>query len=100
MDRQNSRIFRDRQKLNRLFCSLLMKQTLGLDSHYLPGRENHVADTTLCLKKDSLTTVNSLLQSYPFLATYRCYYPPLELSLRVFNSLTTASKEILEPLRL
>ena len=73
---------------------------LGLDSQYLPWRKNHVADTMSSFQKDSLTIANYLLQTYLFLATYRRYDSPLELSLRIFNSLTTASNELPEPLRL
>ena len=32
------------KNLNSLFSSLLMNQKLGLDSAYLPGRENQVAN--------------------------------------------------------
>ena len=56
------------KQLNRLFCSLLTNQSLGLDSTFLPGRDNNVAGKMSCLKAP-LISINSLLQTYPFLGS-------------------------------
>ena len=88
------------KSVSRLFCSLLTNQQLDLDSAYLPGRENQVADTISNLTKDDLTSVKYLLRAYPLLASYRRYYPPPELSSRIFNFLTSASEALPGPLRL
>ena len=49
------------KSLGRIFCSLIMNQKLGLDSTYLPGRENQVADATSRLTNHNLTSFMSLL---------------------------------------
>ena len=77
-----------------------MEQILGMCITYLLGKENQVADVTSRLTKDDLTSVKSLLQAYPLLASYRrCQLPP-ELSLRLINFLTDFSEVLPGPLML
>ena len=87
------------KRLNRLFCSLLINQSLGIDSAFLPGRENIVADNISRLKR-SLTSLNALLQKHPFLASYRRYHPPHELCSKIYNCLTNISEALPGPLRM
>ena len=84
------------KNLNRIFCSLLVNQPLGIDSEYLPGEDNDCADHISRLK-DSLT---SLFQKFPKLAHYRRYHPAPELLSIIYNALLNNSQEVPMPLRL
>ena len=88
------------KSLDRLFCRFLMNQRIGLDSIYLPWKENQVADETSHLTKENLTSVKSLLQGHPLLSSYHRYHPSPEISSRIFNLLIAASEALLVSLRL
>lgn len=88
------------KRLNRIFCSLLMNQDLGIDSDHIPGDRNNCADSISCLLLHSLSSLTSLLQEYPFLHFFHQYYPPHELLSMIFSSLTTSSEAALIPRRL
>ena len=87
------------KRLDRIFCSLLMNQSLGLDIAFLHGKENTVADKNTRLKRP-LTSLNALLQTYPFLASHRFFYPSQELCSKIYNCLTTTSEALPGPLRM
>ena len=80
--------------------SLLINQPLGLDSTWLPGRENVVAHKISHMSKDNLMSTRSLLQACQFLASYCRYHPLLDLSLWILHFLVASPEEIPGPLRI
>ena len=48
------------KSLNSLFYSLIMNQLLDLDSAYISGRDNQVANKISCIRKDNITPANCL----------------------------------------
>ena len=82
--------------LNRLFCGLLVRQAVCLESVCLLRRENQVADAMRHLRKEKLVPVISLFQVYSFLASLRCYYLLLKLRLLAFHFLAESTDELPE----
>ena len=88
------------KRLNRIFCSLLINQDLGIDSAHIPGDNNSCADTISRVSPHSLSSLPSLLQEHPFLRSFHRYHPPPELTSMIFSSLTTNSEVVPTPRRL
>ena len=86
--------------LCQILCRLLMNQVLGLDSGHIAGEENDCADGISRLTKDSLTSIHTLMQKFPKLASYQRYYPNPELISLICKALMNKLGEVPMPLRL
>ena len=86
--------------LCRILCSLLVNQTAGLDSAHISGDDNDCADNISRLNKDSVSSISSLFQKYPKLASYRRYHPSPELISLIYSALLNNLGEVPMPLRL
>ena len=88
------------KRLNRIFCSLLINQDLGIDSAHIPGDNNIIADTISRISPHSLSSLPSLSQEHPFLCSFHQCHPPPELTSVIFSSLATNSEVVHTPRRL
>ena len=80
------------QALGRILSDLLLTSPLALDSSFIPGVENTVADA---ISRSDLTSYlklhAALTQAYPSLASCRRYHPSPELLSVIFSALSDAS---------
>ena len=86
--------------LYRILCALLGNQSAGLDSAHISGTDNDCADNISRLTKDLISTISSLFQKYPKLASYHRYHPSPELISLIYSALLNNLEEVQMPLML
>lgn len=87
------------KNLNRILCSLLTNQVVGLDSDYVEGDTNTCADSISRLTKQDFSSPFSLFQQFPELASCHRYHPPQELLSLIYDALLNKQDKVPIPLR-